>query len=74
MPKITMTQEQMFHQAHRRNNDTLQQAYWMAGKMPDEHGRWNNNPLTRDEMEKMAQSDRSYAWAFQMILEGQKAA
>jgi|AntRauTorcE11898_2_1112593.scaffolds.fasta_scaffold114652_1 hypothetical protein len=63
------TQEQMFHQAHRQISDTLQQAYWMAGKMPDKHGNYVDEPLSTDEMQKLANSGRPYAHAFQSILD-----
>jgi len=62
------TQEQMFHQSHRQINDTLQQAYWMAGKMPDSQGRMNPNPLTDAEIRRLAASNRPYAHAFEAIL------
>jgi len=68
----TPTQEQLWHQSHRSVNDTLQQAYWMAGKMPDRHGEFVAEPLTHAEMEKLANSDRPYAWAFQSILDAGK--
>lgn len=66
-----LTQVQHFHQAHRTINDTLQQAYWMAGQMPDSQGRFNPNPLTEQEMRDLATSDRPYAHAFQAILAAQ---
>lgn len=50
------TQEQLFHKAHREVNDTLQQAAWMAGKMPDSQGRWNPNPMNDQEIHKAANS------------------
>ena len=64
------TQEQLYHQAHRQVNDTLQQAYWMAGKMPDAQGNVNPNPLSHSEMVRLAESKKPYAWAFQSILDG----
>lgn len=62
------TQEQLCQQAHRTVNDTLQQAYWMAGKMPDSQGRMNPNPLSEKEVRDLASSNRPYAHAFQTIL------
>lgn len=62
------TQEQMFHQSHRQINDTLRQAYWMAGKMPDAQGNYVEEPLSTEEIRKLANSGRPYAHAFQSIL------
>ncbi|KXS55064.1 MAG: hypothetical protein AWU57_567 [Marinobacter sp. T13-3] len=74
MTNQVITQEQYFHKAHRETSDTLQQAYWMAGQMKDQLGRVNPNPMTHDEIQTAANSDKPYAWAFQMILEGRQRA
>lgn len=63
------TQGQLCQQAHREINDTLQQAYWMAGKMPDAHGQYVDDPLSTEEIRKLAHSGRPYAHAFQTILD-----
>lgn len=63
-------QKQMFYQSHRDVNDLLQQAYWMAGKMKDSLGRENPNPLSDIEIKNLANSDKPYSYAFQMILNG----
>lgn len=62
------TQVQLYHQAHRQVNDTLQQALWMAGRMPDSQGRMNPNPLTDQEIRDLAASGKPYAHAFQSIM------
>jgi len=62
------TQIQLYNQSHRQVNDTLQQALWMAGRMPDGQGRMNPNPLTEQEIRDLANSRKPYAHAFQSIL------
>ncbi|KRW83663.1 hypothetical protein [Marinobacter sp. P4B1] len=62
------TQHQLYQQSHRNVNDTLQQALWMAGKMPDSHGRMNPNPLSEQEIRDLAGSGKPYAYAFQAIV------
>ena len=74
MTNQVITQQQMFHKAQRETSETLQQAYWMAGQMKDNLGRWNPNPMTDAEIRNAANSDRPYAWAFQMIVEGRELA
>ncbi|WP_273457639.1 hypothetical protein [Nevskia ramosa] len=60
-----MTQYQMCLEASRKAHQVLQHCAWMAGLMGD-----NPNPLTRDEVDKLARSDKPYAWAFKVIVDG----
>ncbi len=63
------SQYQMCLEADRKAHETLQHCAWMAGLMGE-----NPNPLTREEVDTLAQSKKPYAWAFQVIVTGRTKA
>ncbi len=62
-----MTQLQHYLAAQAANNETLQQAAYMAGLLKDNDGQFCPNPLTDDEINQAARANQPYSWAFEMI-------
>ncbi len=56
-----ITQEQQFWMSHRKNSDNQQHAAWMCGKLKDDDGKFISNPLTQDEIDRIAHCDKPYA-------------